>query len=110
MKGTSNSKLQHLYIESAQNLPHFAKPSSEPGSSVPYLFWTLHIYSQTNGPGKVFAQDVIEEVAAFPHGQYDDYVDSMTQALMRIRQGGLIRHPEDAKDEPIPKKRVEYYG
>ena len=23
------------------NLPHLFKPSSEPGSSVPYLFWTL---------------------------------------------------------------------
>ena len=23
------------------NLPHLLKPSSEPGSSVPYLFWTL---------------------------------------------------------------------
>ena len=28
-------------MESDQNLPHFSKPSSEPGSSVPYLFWTL---------------------------------------------------------------------
>jgi predicted phage terminase large subunit-like protein len=57
-----------------------------------------------------FAQEVVEECASFPFGDHDDYVDSMTQALMRIRQGGLIRHPEDAKDEPIPKKRVEYYG
>ena len=57
-----------------------------------------------------FAQEVVEECASFPFGEHDDYVDSMTQALMRIRQGGLIQHPEDYKDEPIPKKRVEYYG
>ena len=57
-----------------------------------------------------FAQEVVEECASFPFGEHDDYVDSMTQALMRIRQGGLVRHPEDYKDEPIPKKRVEYYG
>ena len=57
-----------------------------------------------------FAQEVVEECAAFPNGDHDDYVDSMTQALMRIRQGGLIQHPEDYKDEPVPKKRIEYYG
>jgi len=57
-----------------------------------------------------FAQEVVEECAAFPHGDHDDYVDSMTQALMRIRQGGLIRHPEDKEDEPVEKRRIEYYG
>jgi predicted phage terminase large subunit-like protein len=57
-----------------------------------------------------FAQEVVEECASFPFGDYDDYVDSMTQALMRIRQGGLIRHPEDYQDEPVPKRKIEYYG
>ena len=57
-----------------------------------------------------FAQEVVEECASFPNGDYDDYVDSMTQALMRIRQGGLIRHPEDYQDEPTPKRKIEYYG
>ncbi len=57
-----------------------------------------------------FAQEVVEECAAFPNGDHDDYVDSMTQALMRIRQGGLIRHPEDYQDEPVPRRKVEYYG
>ena len=57
-----------------------------------------------------FAQEVVEECASFPFGEHDDYVDSMTQALMRIRQGGLIQHPEDYKDEPVPKRKIEYYG
>ena len=57
-----------------------------------------------------FAQEVVEECAAFPHGDHDDYVDSMTQALMRIRQGGLIPHPEDYKPEPIVKGNLSYYG
>ena len=42
-----------------------------------------------------FAQEVIEECAAFPFGDHDDLVDSMTQAVMRFRQGGLVDHPED---------------
>ena len=56
-----------------------------------------------------FAQEVIEECAAFPYGDHDDLVDSMTQALMRFRQGGLISHPEDYIDEPIVQKQRTYY-
>jgi len=29
---------------------------------------------------------------------------------MRIRQGGLVRHPEDYEDEPIVRGNVKYYG
>jgi len=57
-----------------------------------------------------FAQEVVEECASFPFGDHDDYVDSTTQAIMRIRQGGLIRHPEDYKDEKIVRGQVKYYG
>jgi phage terminase large subunit-like protein len=49
---------------------------------------------------KQFAQEVIEECAAFPFGDNDDLVDSTTQAVMRFRQGGLISHPEDYIDPP----------
>ena len=56
-----------------------------------------------------FAQEVIEECAAFPYGDHDDLVDSTTQAIMRFRQGGLIGHPEDYKDEPLPMETKEYY-
>jgi len=57
-----------------------------------------------------FAQEVVEECAAFPFGEHDDYVDSTTQAIMRIRQGGMVRHPEDYKDEPLVKGEIKYYG
>ena len=50
-------------------------------------------------PEQKFADDVIEECAAFPYGDHDDLVDSTTQAIMRFRQGGLIGHPEDYIDE-----------
>ena len=59
---------------------------------------------------ELFAQEVVEECASFPFGDHDDYVDSTTQAIMRIRQGGLVRHPEDYKDEPIVRGQVKYYG
>jgi len=57
-----------------------------------------------------FAQEVVEECAAFPYGEHDDYVDSTTQAIMRIRQGGMVRHPEDYKEEPVVKGEIKYYG
>jgi predicted phage terminase large subunit-like protein len=56
-----------------------------------------------------FAQEVMEECAAFPYGEHDDLVDSTTQAVMRFRQGGLLGHPEDYKDKPRPMDFKEYY-
>jgi phage terminase large subunit-like protein len=50
-------------------------------------------------PPKKWAQELIEEMAAFPYGEHDDLTDSTTQALLRFRQGGFIRL---ASDEPDP--------
>tara|TARA_R110002020_G_scaffold27859_1_gene89480 strand:+ start:111 stop:1574 length:1464 start_codon:yes stop_codon:yes gene_type:complete len=60
-------------------------------------------------PDTTWAEEVIEECAAFPAGEHDDYVDTVTQALRRFREGGFIAHPEDYKDEEsTPKQRVYY--
>jgi len=50
-------------------------------------------------PRTRWAEEVIDEVAAFPAGQHDDYVDSVTLALMRVRQGGFVRLISDEPDE-----------
>ena len=50
-------------------------------------------------PDTRWAREVIEEVAAFPVGEHDDYVDTMTQALLRFRQGGFISLPSDEPDD-----------
>ena len=57
-----------------------------------------------------YADEVIEECAAFPHGAYDDYVDSTTQAVLRYRQGNFIEMMNDYEDEfyKIPKE-YKYY-
>jgi predicted phage terminase large subunit-like protein len=60
-------------------------------------------------PDMKFAEEVVEECAAFPHGDHDDLVDSMTMAVMRFRQGGFIEHPEDYIDEPKQPTVKEYY-
>ena len=61
-------------------------------------------------PATRWAEEVIEECAAFPAGENDDLVDSTTQALLRFRQGGWIRSSmDDWDDEPKYKRPVEYY-
>jgi len=52
-------------------------------------------------PDKRWAHEVIEECNDFPSGSHDDQVDSTTMALMRFRQGGFIRLPND-EPEDIP--------
>jgi len=75
-------------------------------NSVAPLFESGMIWAPTD---KKFAQEVIEECAAFPYGEHDDLVDSTTQAIMRFRQGGLVTHPEDYKDEKSPPRKYSYY-
>jgi predicted phage terminase large subunit-like protein len=50
-------------------------------------------------PRKRWAEEVIEELAAFPNSDHDDLVDSTTQALIRFRKGGFIRLDSDEEDE-----------
>jgi len=60
-------------------------------------------------PDEVFADEMIEEVAAFPNGEYDDLVDSMTQALMRYRQGNFIQLPSDDWEDTETSQRIHAY-
>tara|TARA_R100000781_G_scaffold111612_1_gene78207 strand:- start:1385 stop:2845 length:1461 start_codon:yes stop_codon:yes gene_type:complete len=60
-------------------------------------------------PQKKFADEMIEECASFPFGAHDDLCDTMTQALLRFREGGLISLGDDYQDdEKAPIKRVYY--
>ena len=61
-------------------------------------------------PRTRWAEEVIDEVASFPAGQHDDYVDSVTLALMRVRQGGFVRLQSDEPDEQKFFRRRRYAG
>ena len=50
-------------------------------------------------PDTRWAREVIEEVAAFPNGENDDYVDTTSQALNRFRQGGFISLESDEPED-----------
>jgi predicted phage terminase large subunit-like protein len=63
-------------------------------------------------PRKRWAEEVIEELAAFPNSDHDDLVDSTTQALIRFRKGGFIRLDSDEPDEIKffkSKRKAAYY-
>ena len=64
-------------------------------NSVSDLFASGKIWA----PRKRWAEEVIEEMAAFPNSDHDDLVDSATQALIRFRKGGFIRLESDEADE-----------
>lgn len=57
-----------------------------------------------------WAQEVISECAEFPLSSHDDFVDSVTLAMIRIRQGGLLRLPTDAWDPDDQVKRTRHGG
>ena len=62
-------------------------------------------------PNLHWAEEVMEEVASFPSGEHDDYVDSTSLALMRFRKGGYVRSLLDEEDSQLNYKgrREPYY-
>ena len=70
-------------------------------NSVADLFASKRVWA----PNTHWAEEVIDEVASFPAGEHDDYVDSVSLALMRFRRGGYIRTLLDEEDEPQYFKR-----
>jgi predicted phage terminase large subunit-like protein len=61
-------------------------------------------------PNTAWADEVIEECAEFPNGAHDDYVDSTTQALIRLRHGGLVTiDSDDRSHEEYRPYKAAYY-
>jgi predicted phage terminase large subunit-like protein len=61
-------------------------------------------------PDTRWAREVVEEMAAFPVGEHDDYVDTTTQALLRYRQGGFVALDSDERDTGyFQPRRAAYY-
>lgn len=58
-------------------------------------------------------EETIEEVASFPGGESDDLTDTVSQALIRFRQGGWIGTSSDEEDDDdaivLRRRRRAYY-
>ena len=50
-------------------------------------------------PATRWAEEVVDEVAEFPAGSHDDYVDTVSMAMHRFRRGGYVGTELDEPDE-----------
>jgi predicted phage terminase large subunit-like protein len=50
-------------------------------------------------PATRWAEEVVDEVAEFPAGTHDDYVDTVSMAMHRFRRGGYVTTVLDEPDE-----------
>jgi predicted phage terminase large subunit-like protein len=61
-------------------------------------------------PDTDWAEDLVEECAAFPNGDKDDLVDSTVQCLMRFRTGNFLTlNTDDVEEEKQQDVAFEYY-
>ncbi len=76
-------------------------------NAVADMFASGHVWF----PETSWASRTVEEILAFPAGEHDDEVDTMTLALQRIRKGGLLRLSTDHEDnEGFQRaRRAAYY-
>ena len=87
---------------------HQAAPTLELG-----ILWIPE--SQKN-PGQFasWAQPVLKQLAKFPRGVHDEYVDTFTQAIIYLKNDGWFTLPEakdyDAPDRAPRKERVNPYA
>jgi len=63
-------------------------------------------------PATRWAEEVIDEVAEFPAGSHDDYVDTVSMAMHRFRRGGYVSTNLDEPDDVVyfkSRKKQGYY-
>jgi hypothetical protein len=69
----------------------------------------LDLYKADLNP---YRSQVIDEVAEFPAGSHDDYVDTVSMAMHRFRRGGYVTTNLDEPDDIIyfkSRKQQGYY-
>jgi len=101
-------ELRRMGLPVTDFVPSRGKDKHVRVNSVAPLFEAGSIWYPTD---EKFAEEVIEECAAFPNGSHDDFVDSTTQALLRYRQGNFIETLTDYKEDmyDYPSDRYKYY-
>ena len=99
-------ELRRIGIPVAEYTPGRGKDKIARVNAVSDLFHSGHVWA----PKKRWAEEVIEQFAAFPTGDHDDLVDSSTQALLRFRQGGFISlDSDDPWKDLLPMRKADYY-
>lgn len=60
-------------------------------------------------PRKPWAEDFVNQLTSFPNGKNDDDVDAFTQAILRLKSGWFLQHPDDP-DEDNNKPQMKRRG
>jgi phage terminase large subunit-like protein len=53
------------------------------------------------------AEDFLEEVSTFPNSSSRDLVDTMTQTLLKLKEGKFILNPKDERPKPAEYKEAK---
>lgn len=88
-------ELRRMGISATEYSPGKGQDKISRLNSVADLFASGKVWA----PATRWAEELVDEVAAFPAGEHDDLTDSMTLALMRFRQGGFLRLPTDEPED-----------
>lgn len=60
-----------------------------------------------HAPDRDWADEVISEVASFPYGSHDDWVDTVSMALGWVRKNGVVLRKNEFDAEEIAKRRYK---
>ena len=101
----STHELRRLGIPVVNYSPTRGHDKTTRMHSVAPIFESGLVYA----PQKAFAEEMIEECASFPFGANDDLCDTMTQALIRFREGGLLSLHDDYEDSDQAPVVRSYY-
>lgn len=58
-------------------------------------------------PNTTWAEDVITECERFPRGEWDDYVDTVSQALIWLRKNGVVIRPVEHHAALLEERKLE---
>lgn len=76
-------------------------------NSITDIFASKNVFAPKDKP---WAQEVIEECAAFPAGEHDDMLDTVVMTMSRFRSGGwLLNDNDDLSDVAWNRPKRTYY-
>lgn len=82
---------------------NFAVQLINPGAQdkVARLYSVQHLFAEGLiwAPERAWADMVITQVGAFPHGKHDDIVDTVSQALRHLRDLGMLQRAPERQQE-----------
>ena len=87
-KGSGQSLIQDLRIAGypVQEFDPKDKDKIQRAHAATTLFHSRRVYI----PKRPWAEQVVDQCAAFPRGQHDDHVDACTQAVLWVRYGMVV--------------------